>query len=64
MIYQNMKTLQKTWDDLSGKTKEKADIERRKAKLDLIIQQLNEEKALYAKLMKDVVNMTSGFLVY
>ena len=64
MIYQNMKTLQKTWDDLSGKTKEKAEIERRKAKLDLIIQQLNEEKALYAKLMKDVVNMTSGFLVY
>ena len=40
--------LRKTWDDLSGKIKEKAEIERGKAKLDSVIQQQDEEKALYS----------------
>lgn len=35
-------------DELSGKFKEKAEIERGKAKLDSLIQQQDKEKALYA----------------
>ena len=40
--------LRKTWDELSEKFREKAEIERGKAKLDSLIQQQDEEKALYA----------------